>query len=607
MQRCVPIVLVALGSTAVAAPGDDLRALGLRVRAELARGLLPISGDLDHREIPAIGACTRPTAAQRASLEARVRANGGIAAFGCVEPTGIVLDVTDDVRDKTGHRTGVWSVVRASAPAADATLTTLRHYEGTSSQDFMEWANEVTVSTQALVDIDGDGTLDAVIVRDQHEGGARRHDLTVRLWRSSTGKSVELGAYDDVVYLVSPAPGGMFVVAGQRRTPDDKASFHYACLAPTGKLSLCPDVAAARRRLRKAEIAGWFIDGHTYELGDARPDRERLAALLDELEIPAAAQAPLLAAAPPTTPTHRVAREVARVVTPRLSTRYDEVVDAPPPADRRPARLAALLDDAPCTDAPASAARELAAWIAAHDPAAIAASGACKPGAPCAFTRPDKPTIAACGNGPASLMFATWSYVDPEAGVGVVRSAVFRRGPSLAPVVSALLCTACGDVFKGEALNATLYRHAGHSIAIIQGSGATRAMSVVVDGAPGAAPPAGAKPAWLGEPDATLGDVVATGTPQGTTYWHFDGASWSAIVTVPFDDVAALPATASPAARFVFEDAQRTFARGRLQRFEPGKWAADPAARAALRRDLVRIDADPATLARVDAEAAKLP
>jgi hypothetical protein len=308
-----------------------------------------------------------------------------------------------------------------------------------------------------------------------------------------------------------------------------------------------------------------------------------------------------------------VAREVARVVAPRLPTRYGEVVDAPRPADRRPARLAALLGDAPCTDAPANVARELAAWITAHDAAAIAASGACKSGAPCAFTRPGKPTIAACADGIASLVFATWTYADGAANVELVRSAVFRRGPSLVPVVSATAthmavpCAACGDAFEGETLGATLYRHAGHPIAIVQRSGATTAMSVVVDGAPGAAPPERAEPARLREPDATLGDLVETGAPDGTTYWHFDGASWSAIVTVPYDVAAALPATASPAARFVFEDAQRTFARWSLQQFEAGKWATDPAARAALRRDLVRVHVDPATLARIDAEAAKLP
>jgi len=171
----------------------------------------------------------------------------------------------------------------------------------------------------------------------------------------------------------------------------------------------------------------------------------------------------------------------------------------------------------------------------------------------------------------------------------------------------AIPCSACGDAFDGETLGATLYRHAGHSIVLIQRTGETTAMSVVVDGALGAAPPASAAPARLREPDAMLGDVVETGTPAGTTYWHFDGVSWSAIITVPFDDTAALPATASPAARLVFEDAQRIFARWSLQRFEPGKWAADPVARAALHRDLVRVGAAPATLARVDAEAAKLP
>jgi hypothetical protein len=149
----------------------------------------------------------------------------------------------------------VWSVVRASAPTADATLTTLRHYEGTAELDFREWANEVMVSVQALVDIDGDGTLDALIVRDHREGGASHHDFSVRLSRSSTGTSVEVGNYDDVVNLVRPAPGGLYVVAGQPHTPDAKTHLRYACLPPTGNVGPCPDVVAARRRERKAEIS----------------------------------------------------------------------------------------------------------------------------------------------------------------------------------------------------------------------------------------------------------------------------------------------------------------------------------------------------------------
>lgn len=100
---------------------------------------------------------------------------------------------------------------------------------------------------------------------------------------------------------------------------------------------------------------------------------------------------------------------------------------------------------------------------------------------------------------------------------------MFRRGPSLAPVVSATAThmavpsAACGDAFEGETLAATLYHHAGHPIAIVQRSGATTAMSVVVDGMLGAAPRGRAEPARLPEPDATLGAVVETRAPDGTS------------------------------------------------------------------------------------------
>ena len=195
-------------------------------------------------------------------------------------------------------------------------------------------------------------------------------------------------------------------------------------------------------------------------------------------------------------------------------------------------------------------------------------------------------------------------------GATLIRSAVFRRGASLTEVVSAAatraasVCVACDD-HAGEVLGATLYRHAGHAIALV--SNERNELTVVVDGGVGPAPPAGAARASLREPAVALGDVAATSAPRETTYWHFDGARWQSIVTVPFGDAATAPADAPPAARLLFDADQRAFGRWSLQSFDANAWAVDPAARAALRRDLVRAGADAATLARVDAEAARVP
>src|SRR5215813_9571570 len=87
-------------------PVGDLKALGQRVLHDLdTRG-----GSLDAApgEIVAIGGCVRPTASQRAALTAAITADAGTGvediavAFGCVERTGVVVDVTFDRVDKGG-------------------------------------------------------------------------------------------------------------------------------------------------------------------------------------------------------------------------------------------------------------------------------------------------------------------------------------------------------------------------------------------------------------------------------------------------------------------------------------------------------------------------
>lgn len=267
-------------ATNPADPASELQQLGLRVQKDLARRFPGPTGDIEHGDIPAIGPCARPTAAERDALTKRV--TRGInpddvvrVAFGCKESSGIVVDVAFDRVDNT-RRTGVWRVHRASAATSTATLATLHEYAGTSMQDFMEWADEVVVFTQLLVDLDGDGTLDAVIGSDQHEGGARRHNLTLRLWRSRDRRIVDLGTYDDTASLAAGSRSAAFVLVAERMHADGSQELRYRCVSAAGIVDICPawpgrdtSVACSRsqaglravtntsRRSPRCRIASW--------------------------------------------------------------------------------------------------------------------------------------------------------------------------------------------------------------------------------------------------------------------------------------------------------------------------------------------------------------
>ena len=111
----------------------------------------------------------------------------------------------------------------------------------------------------------------------------------------------------------------------------------------------------------------------------------------------------------------------------------------------------------------------------------------------------------------------------------------------------------------------------------------------------------------LREPEASYKAIVETaGGSGGTMYSHFDGTSWQRIVEVPFGINAPLPAPASPAAKFLFDDNLRVYARWALRDFDPARWASGGAVRAATRRELVLAGASAAMLARIDAEAASV-
>lgn len=616
-------------ATDLADPASELQQLGLRVQQDLARRFPGPTGDVEHGDIPAIGACARPTAAERGALTELVTRGinpdeVGRVAFGCKEPSGIVVDVAfDKVDHKVDHtaRTGVWRVHRASAATSTATLTTLYEYEGTSIQDFMEWANEVIVFTQLLVDLDGDGTLDALIGSDQHEGGAMQHDLTLRWWRSRDRRIVDLGTYGDTVTLAGGSRSAPFVLVSEWKPPDGSPERRYRCVSAAGAVEICPAVVQARHIGRMSEIAGWFASGHVYEpMKSALPDRELAAQLLTELEIPASARAQLVARMPPTPPEVRVARDIARFLAPAVATKYGEILEVPPPADPRAAKLQALLGDAPCTKAPPRVVTDVERWMRAHEADALLATGDCKPGEACPWTHPSTPVIAdSCVDGARGYALATWKYEDPSLDERITRAVVFSLAPALAPIATATSretikpCGACGGGDAGTSLDVEFHRRGARLVSTIieklAESQSTTTVSTFVDGTRAAAPVTpGTEVAWgrLHEPDAIYKGIVETASGSGTVYLHFDGTSWQRIAEVSWGSNMVPPAPASPAAKFLFDDNQRGYARWALRKFDPARWASDGAVRAATRRDLVRAGASAAMLARIDAEAASV-
>lgn len=620
-------------ATNLADPASELQQLGLRVQQDLAHRFPGPTGDVEHGDIPAIGSCVRPTAAERDALTRLVTRGSnpedvGRVAFGCKEPSGIVVDVAFD---KVDHRvdpttrTGVWRVYRASAATSTATLTTLYEYEGTSMEDFMEWANEVIVFTQLLVDIDGDGTLDAMIGSDQHEGGARRHDLTLRLWRSRDRRIVNLGTYDDTASLAAGSRGAPFVIVAERMHPDGSPELRYRCVSAAGAVEICPEVVRARHIGRMSEIAGWFASGHVYEsTKSALPDRELAAQLLTELEIPGSAQAALVAKMPPTMPEVRVARDIARFLAPAVATTHGEIIEVPPPADPRPGKLQALLGDAPCSNAPPRVVTDVEQWMRAHEADALLATGECKRGEACPWTHPSTPVIAdSCVDGARGYALATWSYDDPPHNERVTRTVVFSLAPALAPIATStshadiVVCAACGGGGTGTWLDVEFHRRGARLVSTIietklADNQSTKTVSTFVDGTRAAAlaiPAApGVEVAWgrLREPDAIYKGIVEIVSGSGTVYWQFDGTSWQRIVEIPWGIDTAQPAPGPPAAKFLFDDNLRVYARWSLRDFDPAKWASDGAIRATTRRELVRAGASAAMLARIDAEAASV-
>jgi hypothetical protein len=313
-------------------PADQLHAI-----ADRAAAALPAADVTD--DIPAIGTCRRPDAAERTEVLAHVTgwiAKSGLGGepelrFGCDELTGTLVDVHLDVA-----HAGYWWTLRVSPDHVDR----LVEVTGISSDDWMEWAWETSASTLALADLDGDGRLDVVTARDSHEGGGVLHEIELSAVTTRTGKRTVIASLGD--HIAANTDTGALVLAITSHATERTG---FRCVGRDLKLGSCPEVVLVKRAL----AARSAIAELRAATADSLPDRDELAADLAALGIfdPA-----LLGEVPPTRPIVHAQRAIAQFVDEVRGDpdRTAEEIAAADAADqgRYTAQLLAALGDRPC-------------------------------------------------------------------------------------------------------------------------------------------------------------------------------------------------------------------------------------------------------------------
>lgn len=629
----------------------QLAALGLRRLKQLRPAAVANAVPQKQRpEIPVLdragASCVRPTKAEQAALRKAVAADDALATgdslslrFGCVEPMGVVVDVSYE----HGQR-GVWKVVRASSTAPDARVTTLSRIAGTATDYWMEWVNEATLHTMVLVDLDNDGTRDPLIALNEHEGGAMSNHVTLSIWLSLPEKLLQLGQIQDYVGVLEQPwiSGGALVLTIDREFPP--APRRYRCVNQAGRLDLCRAITEARRFDRAIAIASGLTQRLTYPALDPwedlstddggsdrtsteLPDRDRLDLLLRDVGATPAERARLVAMVAPTAPEVRVAREIAlalqQVELPTRPRKFGELVE-PAPVDPRHRELNALLGDDTCPTTTAKRATitaQLKRWATANTAALIAQHGACKAGEPCGWGKPTKVEISsACTLGKRGHYGARVSYVD-QGGLLAIDALFYVDGAAVKMVTSAseigdaAECSACAGPPE-EQLELALFRRGTQLLAIgrsaIPSQGGNSKLTVAVDGALAVnqdsyytdARYRFADQLLAGPPFASVLQVSSS-TGDTLTFWHWD-QKWAPLTTihVPISTQATPPPGTNAAAHWLWRQQQRNDAMASLREFSAMQWARSAAYREDAQRALALVGAEAAMRARV-AEAAR--
>ena len=598
-----------------------LVALGQRILASLPPPP-PYTPDL-----VAVGPCVRPTAEERTTLRRAIAATTPGArpaslmlGFGCKDPGGVVVDVAYERAARGKHVEGVWRVVHVEAATAGAHVTTLAELVrvlAASPDDDDRRADESKLATLALIDLDGDGSLDPVVARIFAR--TLHHDIELAVWCSARRGLTAIGTVPDVVSIDVPREQASPPLVLRIRPFAQDLQIAYRCVEASGTLDRCPAIARVRRSDEREQIARAFADSTYSSPGNRHGlhelDRELLAEFLDTLDTPRDERASLLALVPPGRPEILVARAIARVRT----SRADDALLQPP--DPRPATLLALLGDARCTAATAAATTaaraEIAAWIHDHDARDLRDHGMCTAATRCDALHPTELEIqASCVAGERAYYTASWSYLEVPS---PARNALFY----LAGGVVTRVASAADPRHSSQTLATKLYRHGGALVAlllwpdeIVTGGGAgydyVRRRAYAIDGVLTDLPTR-ARTDWYrfgqieyaarGALDAD--DLIAEWSDSRgeVALWHWDGA-WTQVVAFPLN-LHDRPASAGLAARWLWDQAQLTLATKLLHEFQYDfmAWRTSAERRADTTAALVTVGADPSIIARVKAEA----
>lgn len=284
-----PVAVPVSADAALAVDSAALyKAVGERVIKEIDAASPPLPRASDEPEahfdydIPAVGDCARPDAAERAAIGKLIAQT--FFHVGCKDPDGIIV-ADQIIRMKGTHRDkGVWRVLRVKGKK----VTQLGEAVGTPEVDWQEWAEENTINVLVLADVDGDGVRDAVLEQTSQEGGAVSHASVVQVVKSTATKAVKLGDFDSVteVRLALGSKPGALVLGVFPHSHDEKPV--YKCITLTA-LTDCPAAAAETKRA----VAQTFADG------TLRPkDRPQLAGYLDTLGVQGDERERLLATVP---------------------------------------------------------------------------------------------------------------------------------------------------------------------------------------------------------------------------------------------------------------------------------------------------------------------
>jgi hypothetical protein len=388
--------------------------------------------------------CAAVAAGERAKIERRVAAwidkehpdekadaDADLSKWidvGCKDPAGFVgAAVAQDRRSRT-REYGMLRrnyILRVFADKIDS----VEERTSTSSAAWSEWADEGGLWLIGQIDLDGDGALDLIVGRYEHEGGsqARRTQIAARFANGTVRVVANVDELERFVLIDK-----QIVIESLTR----EGRSLYACVGKDLKVAPCAASAALTKLADRLDIASRYKD----MTSSALPDRELLAAELAVLGIKPAPG--LLAAVPQAAPIDRVKRHVARwAADAGLRYAFEEHIVAPQPEARAYFdRLEASLGDAPCTRTPLSDADRAAieAWVKRQDakPQQVAIEPApCGPYAWAAWGAGERREVLFARDGTTRLLGFTWTMDMPGGSSFVHVESFFAHGGAIVGVI----------------------------------------------------------------------------------------------------------------------------------------------------------------------------